>query len=123
MHLVRVRVGVRGRVKVRIGVGLGVGVRGKVRVPVAAPDALRAVEAQVREVAGALIIDTVAPPVAGLVATLRVSRVAPPEAVEVSARDGASSAAGQRGWALFDRHENNQGVGLAYGTLLGHVAP
>ena len=75
MHLVGGRVGVRGRIKTRIGVGFGV--RGKVRVPVAAPDGLRAVEAKVREVAGALIIDTVAPPVAGLVATLRVSRVAP----------------------------------------------
>ena len=123
MHLIRGRVGVRGRIKVRIGVGFGVGVRGKVRVPVAAPDGLRAVEAQVREVTGALIIGTVAPPVAGLVATLRISRVAPPEAVEVSARDGARSAAGRRGWALCDGHENNQGVGIAYGTLLGHVAP
>ena len=49
----------------------------RVRVPLAAPYRFRAVEAQVREVTGALIIDTVAPPVAGLVATLRIIHVAP----------------------------------------------
>ena len=87
MHLVRGRVGVRVRVRVRVRVGgrvrvrVSVWVRARVRVrvrrPVAVPYRLRAVEAQVREVARALIIDTVAPPAAGLVATLRVSRVAP----------------------------------------------
>ena len=51
--------------------------RARVLVEVVAPDRLRAVEAHVGQVARALVIDAVAPPVAGLVATLRVRRVAP----------------------------------------------
>ena len=46
-------------------------------VAVVAPDRLRAVEAQVRDVAGALVMDATAPSVAGRVATARVARVAP----------------------------------------------
>ena len=49
----------------------------RVLVEVVAPDRLRAVEAHEGQVAGALVIDAVAPLVAGLVATLRVARVAP----------------------------------------------
>ena len=49
----------------------------RVLVEVVAPDRLRAVEAHVGQVARALVMHAVAPPVAGLVATLWVRRVAP----------------------------------------------
>ena len=51
--------------------------RARLLVEVVAPDRLRAVEAHVGQIAGALVMDAVAPPVAGLVATLWVRRVAP----------------------------------------------
>ena len=46
-------------------------------VAVVAPDRLGAVEAQVGQIAGALVMDAAAPPVTGGVATARVARVAP----------------------------------------------
>ena len=76
------------RVRLRVG-GAAIGLddalgdaslgaeRARVLVEVVAPDRLRAVEAHVGQVARALVMDAVAPPVAGLVATLWVSCVAP----------------------------------------------
>ena len=105
-----------------------------VLVKVDAPDGLGAVEANVRDVAEALAIDTVASAVARLVATVRVRLVAQPLEVELGTRDRASGVVAvsiiacsgvcvARQWAgrRIDRHENDEGVRVLHGTIFGHL--
>jgi len=106
-----------------------------VLVKVHASDGLGAVEPNVRDVAEALAIDTVASAVARLVATVRVLRVTHALEIELGARDRASGVVAvsivqacigvcvARQWAGrgVDRHENDQGVRVVHAAILGHL--